>query len=479
MEHRREKIRPPLHASAFGKVQFSLGQDFVNLKTLTTGLLALASCLWIAGSTPAAQSRSLAITHVSVIDATGSAPKRDQTVIVTGDRIVATDASNRVRVPIGAELLDGTGKFVIPGLWDMHVHLGAYEDGRKTLLRLLASGITGVRDMASPLDDILRLRQDAEAGTILSPRIVAAGPILQGPLPFRVPPLVRIVTEGDAKQTVDELRTRGVDFIKVGDTLTRDAYFAIAQESRRLGVPFVGHLTPHVTAFEAARAGQRSLEHFGSAGFRNVLVACSSEEADLDAYLRNALEVTRTGGESPDAKVYRADFTRRLVDSYDARKAATLFALFVKNGTWQVPTFVALRDVWTSAKSKLTPEEVAAGDRVSQKTVEMFAEMRGAGVKVLAGSDLTIRNGVPSLHEELVALVSVGMTSMAALQSATKNPAEFLGRNREEGTIGIGKKANLTVLDANPLEDIANTRRVAAVVLAGKLLRVSDIQKLN
>ena len=121
-------------------------------------------------------------------------------------------------------------------------------------------------------------------------------------------------------------------------------------------------------------------------------------------------------------------------------------------------------------KSKLNPEEVAAGERVSQKTIEMFAAMRRAGVKVLAGSDLPIRNGVPVLHEELLALVSVGMTPMAALQSATKNPAEFLGRDREEGTIEIGKKANLTVLDDNPLGDIANTRRVAAVVLAGKLL---------
>src|SRR5438067_362126 len=135
----------------------------MNRRT-TAGLLGLASCLWIAWSTPATQSRSLGITHVSVIDATGSAPKRDQTVVVTGDRIIATGASNRVRVPAGAELFDGTGKFLIPGLWDMHVHLGAYEDGRKTLLLLLASGITGVRDMASPLDDILRLRQEAEVG---------------------------------------------------------------------------------------------------------------------------------------------------------------------------------------------------------------------------------------------------------------------------------------------------------------------------
>ena len=449
----------------------------MNLRHPSIGLLALASCLWITTSISVTQSQSLALTHISVIDATGSAAKQDQTVVVSGDRIVAIGEANRVQVPSGSGVFDGTGKFVIPGLWDMHVHLGPYDDGKKTLLRLVASGITGVRDMASPVDDILRLRKETAEGTIPGPRIVAAGPILQGPLPFRMPPLVRIVTESDARQTVGELTTKGVNFIKVGDTLTRDAYFAIAQESRRLRVPVTGHLPPSVSAFEAAQSGQRSLEHFGSAGFRNVLVACSRQETDLRAYLQEALEVTRAGGESPDAKVYRADFTQRLVDSYDDRKATTLFALFVKQGTWQVPTFVALRDVWNSKRGQLSSDEVVAGERVSRKTVEMFAAMRQAGVKVLAGSDLTIRNDLPSLHEELVALVSVGMTPMATLQSATRSPAEFLGRSRTDGTVEVGKNANLTVLDANPLVDIANTRRVAAVVLAGKLLRVSDFQK--
>jgi imidazolonepropionase-like amidohydrolase len=451
----------------------------VNFKRPVTGIAVLTSCLCITASSPATQAISLAITHITVIDATGAAPRPDQTVVVNGGRIAEMGASERIRIPRGADVFDGTGKFLIPGLWDMHVHLGGYEDGRKTLLRLLRSGITGVRDMASPIDDILRLRQETADGRIPGPRIVAAGPILQGPLPFRIPPLIRVVTEADARQTVGELRTRGADFIKVGDTLAREAYFAVAQESRRLGMPFAGHLPPSVSASEAARAGQRSLEHFGSAGFRNVLVACSNQEAELSRYLQAALSEMRAGGESPDAKVYRAEFTTRLVDSYDDRKAMTLFALFAKNGTWQVPTFVALRDVWNSKKSQLNPEEIAAGERVSQKTLEMFAAMIRAGVRVLAGSDLTIRDDMPSLHEELVALVGAGMTPMTALQSATRNPAEFLGRSRTEGTIEIGKNATLAVVDASPLLDIANTRHVAAVVLAGKLLRRSQLQNLQ
>ena len=155
-------------------------------------------------------------------------------------------------------------------MWDMHVHIGGYDEGTKVLPRLVAYGITGVREMASPVDDILRLRRESADGTLLGPQIVAAGPILQRPLPFRTPPLVRTVTDADAKQVVDDLQAKGVDFIKVGDTLTRDAYFGIASEAKRLGLPFVGHLPVSVTALEATQAGQRSIEHFGSAAFERA-----------------------------------------------------------------------------------------------------------------------------------------------------------------------------------------------------------------
>lgn len=400
------------------------------------------------------------------------------TVIVNGGRITTIGRAGSVPVPHDAIVVDGTGKFLIPGLWDMHVHVGSYQDGVKVLPRLVGYGITGVRDMASPPDDILRLRRETDDSTILGPQIVAAGPILQGPLPFKLPPLVRTVTEADAAQSVAELKTRGVDFIKVGDTLTRDAYFAVAAETKRLGLPFAGHLPVSVSASEATASGQRSMEHFGSAAFRGVLIACSTDETELSTYVRDALTAARAGGPSPDEKVYRAEFTSRLVDTYDTRKAMMLFGLFARNDTWQVPTFAALRTVWNGQRSKLSALDAAAGDRVWTKMLAMFADMRNAGVKTLAGSDLPVANGVPPLHDELVALVGAGTTSVDALQAATRSPAEFLGRLATEGTVEVGKKANLVLLDANPIADISNTRQVAAVILSGRLIRGPDLQKI-
>ena len=183
------------------------------------------------------------------------------------------------------------------------------------------------------------------------------------------------------------------------------------------------------------------------------------------------------GGPSPDETLYRAPFLTRLVETYDGRKAATLFNMFKRNGTWQVPTLGALASAWNERRGQLNPTDAAAVDGASKKTLEMFAEMRRAGVKVLAGSDVPVTTGVPPIHDELVALVRAGMTPLEALQASTRNAAEFMGRLASEGTVEVGKKANLVLLDADPLMDIANTRRVIAVVLRGRLISGSDLQR--
>ena len=435
--------------------------------------LAIACVAMAAG-----QSKAIAVTMVTLIDGTGASP-RVATVIVEGDRIAAISPGSPEQIPAGATIVDGRGKYLIPGMWDMHVHIGGYEEGTKVLPRLVAYGITGVRDMASPVDDILRLRRGTAEGTLLGPQIVAAGPILQRPLPFRTPPLVRTVTDGDAKQVVNDLQAKSVDFIKVGDTLTRDAYFGIATEAKHLGLPFAGHLPVSVTALEASQAGQQSIEHFGSAGFRNVLIACSSAEAALLSVARDALAEALAGGPSPDEKLYRSEFLTRLVKDYDRRKAAALFDAFKKNGTWQVPTLGALRSVWDERRAQLNPDDAAATDSAAKKTVEMLGDMRKAGVKVLAGSDLPDSTGVPPIHDEMVALVRAGMTPLEALQASTRNAAEFIGRLADEGTVEMGKKAKLVLLEADPLTDIANTRRVAAVVLGGRLIAGAELQALR
>ena len=441
----------------------------------------MLACLtaFLSISSPTAQSKVLAFTNVTLIDATGAAPRAAVTVVIDGDRISAIGSTGTIRVPDGGQTVDGRAKYLIPALWDMHVHLGTYDDAARTLRRLVSYGITGVRDIASPVDDIVRLRHDSASGALLGPHVDAAGPILQRPLPFRLPPLVRTVTDFDARQTVHELRAKGVDFIKVGDTLTRDAYIAIAEESKRVRLPFAGHLPVHVSAAEATRAGQHSIEHFGSAVFRGVLLGCSRDEARLTEVARDALAKAFVGGPPPEESLYQAEFVNALVDSYDSRKAATLFESFARNRTWQVPTFVALRNVSEERRKQLNASDAAAGDRVWNKTLEMFADMRRRRVKVLAGSDLPIASGVPPLHDELVELVRAGLTPLQALQAATQSPAEFLDRLPTEGTVQVGKRANLVLLDADPLADISNTRRVAAVVVAGPVISRAELPTLR
>jgi imidazolonepropionase-like amidohydrolase len=443
-------------------------------------LLIVVSLTLASAAIVAAQSNAIAIKDATLIDGTGARP-RIVTVIVEGERITAIVGNGQERIPAGATIVDGRGNYLIPGLWDMHLHtaIGGYEQGANVLPRLVAHGITGIRDMASPADAILRLRREIAEGILLGPQIVAAGPILQRPLPFSLPPHVRTVKDEEAGQVVDDLHAKGVDFVKVGDTLTRDAYFQIATASRRLGLPFAGHLPVSVTALEAAQAGQRSIEHFGSAGFKNVLIACSSAEADLASDTRDALASALAGGPSPDETLYRSAFLTKLVESYDRRKAAALFRAFERNSTWHVPTFVALRNAWDERRAHLNSDDRAATDRAERKTVEMFADMRKAGVKILAGSDQPVSTGVPAIHDELVALVRAGMAPLEALQAATRSPAEFFGRLADEGTVEAGKKANLVLLEENPLTDIANTRRVVAVVLRGRLISGAELQKLR
>jgi len=192
------------------------------MKALFALLYLLLFTAFVSGqSRTPARPKQLALIHVTVIDATGAPAKQDRTVVITGDRITALGKTGNVRISKTAQILDATGKFIIPGLWDMHIHSVSYENGRRFLPLLMAHGITGVRDMGSPLEDILRLRQETNEGKILSPRMVIAGPLLQGPLPFQTPFIMSVHNEAEATQAVIYLKGRGVDFIKVHDALRR------------------------------------------------------------------------------------------------------------------------------------------------------------------------------------------------------------------------------------------------------------------
>lgn len=435
--------------------------------------------------------RPLLIRDVTVIDCAGHSPQPGMSVLISNGRIAVIGHPSDMKLPLNAEILDARGKYLIPGLWNMHVHLGAYAEGRSSLSMFLAEGVTGVRDMGSPLDDILRLRQETNDSTILGPRMVVAGPIIRGPAPFQNPMYISVKDPSEGRQTVEMLMNRGVDFVKVPDAIPHDIYVAVADQARLDHIPFVGHIPPTVLPEEASDLGQRSIEHLGGR-FWGVLIGASTRELELHAEeVQMKVQMSQDVladlelKEPPPYPNMRSQFTRKLLESYDDRKATALIARFQKNNTWECPTLVALHTQWTFSapmiarwpEMRYTSEDLAWADRIIAKEAELVAKMQKAGVGLLAGTDLppTAKNG--TIHDELATLVMAGLTPMQALETATRNPAGFLGKIASLGTVEPGKLADLVLLDANPLNDIHNTSQISAVIMEGQIVsRKPDIQ---
>jgi len=428
---------------------------------------------------------TLVLEHVNVIAMSGEPVQADMYVVIEGSRIVHISKIS----PGGASArtINATGKFLIPGLWDMHVHMifGDWipKDENVTLPLFVANGITGVRDMGGDLDALKMWRTEIEAGKLLGPRMLISGPMLDGPVP-RFPSSAPVKNASDGKNTVDKLHERGADFIKIQSLIPRDGYFAAAQEANRLNIPFVGHVPDAVRASEAANAGQKSIEHL-----TGVFEGCSSVEDEL-----------MKGPKGPG----------RFVATFDSTKAKNLIALFAQKQTWQVPTLVWEHGQWLIDKSdfsrdtliKYAPaawkdrtwprftkdilkdmdtDPLSVRERFTQMELEIVMQMHQAGVPLLAGTDTAAGvHVVPgfSLHEELEYFVKAGFTPIEALRTATTNPAKFLGRLRDLGTIEEGKMADLVLLDENPLKDIRNTRKIQAVVMGGRYYSRSDLDEM-
>jgi len=455
-------------------------------------------------SCAAPKENPLAITHVTVIDMTGIAPRADQTVIIQKQRIAAIGVSDIVAIPRGAQVLDAHGKFLIPGLVDMHIHLtaaGEPEGSRKFMLPLLlANGITTVRDMGGYLESIRPLQKEIAEGKRLGPRIFTPGPYLDGSPPSFQPSLV-VTNSVAAAEDVHQLAALGVDFIKVQSLLSREAYFAIAQAANREHVTFVGHVPDQVTAAEAADAGQHSIEHL-----TNVLRGCSRDEPKL---MREQSYVTRQQQTDAQSHARMIRWLYRLLDSYSPEKAAALIAKFKEKDVWQTPTLILLQndafpitgnlvssdarseylpprtlEIWKKSRAAqmqtLSPQDSELHAQLLRESVDLVAEMQKAAVRILAGTDSPAPYVFPgsSLHDELQLLVEARLTPFEALQAATKSPAEFLHTAKDSGTVEKGKLADLVLLDANPLDEIHNTRKIRAVILRGKLLDRTALDQL-
>ena len=430
-------------------------------------------------STAQSSTSATAFRHVTVIDMTGNSAQPNMTVLIVGSRIQAIGKDGKVRVPKGGQVIDAKDKFMIPGLWDMHVH-ALWPWRIETYLPLfVANGITGVRDMYGDFNLVKQCRQQIVARTMIGPRIISSGPIVDGPQPeWRGS--IAVSSRVEAIQTVDSLKSRGVDFIKVYNLLPRDAYLSLASEARKLNIPFAGHVPYAVSAAEASNAGQKSIEHL-----TGIFLSSATNEEELRREFLEQLSKT-------DKKLSRVDLELKAMQFYDAKKAEQLFDRFVSNDTWQCPTLVASRGTayrnddrirddrrlryiipmerqyWFPPKTDQTEAETAAEianlKRRFETMLKLVKAMHRSGVKFMAGTDSSVPFVFPgfSLHDELELFVASGFTPFEALQTATRNPAEFLGLIKDLGTLEKGKLADLVILESNPLEDIRTRERSSA-----------------
>lgn len=456
----------------------------------------------------AVQSDVTVLQHVTVVDLENGELHADQTVLWERSRIVTVGRSGEVALPAGARVVEAQGRYLIPGLWDMHVHVrangAAATHTEKTVLPMfIAHGVTAVRDMGdeggadyrdSAVPAKHRWDAEARAGLRIGPRIVAAATFaVDGPHGAE-PEFLNAATPADARKLVRFFKDEGsADFIKVYSNIPRGAYFALMDEARRVGIPVAGHKPLAVSFIEAADAGQRSMEH--------------AREILLDSF-PGAEAMQRSGGERnrPPARL------AEILSAHDPKMLQAIFDALLRNDAYYTPTHLTRLFDWKAAaddraylddpRLKLLTKESRAGvaEDVAQtrkkaahpgdaeiykaffeKGLQVTALAQKAGVHILAGTDSGDSYCFPGsgLQDELGWLVKAGLTPLQALRAATTNPARYLGRSRDFGGIAAGKLADLVLLDGDPLQDIAHVRAIHAVVMNGRLFDREAIEQMK
>ena len=438
-----------------------------------------------AQSAPANPANDLVvITNVTIINPATSSVQPHKTVVISGGRIASVVSGSAFprRAEQVVRVIDGTGQFLLPGLWDMHVH-SAFGDwfpgGREVILPLfIANGVTGVRDMGGDINVLFRWRKEIADGTAIGPRMIVSGPMLDALLPegkTRFPSSIAVSTTQSAIQAVDYLKEQGVDFIKVQSVISHDAYLAATAEAHKVGLPMVGHVPDKVRISEVIAAGQKSIEHL-----MGSFEGCSAQEETFIA------------GQG-DLKL--------LLNTQDQQRCDALIRSLVEHHVWQCPTlawqrggtFLDQRDLkhdpldkyvppyWRDVTWKRFTDEMMPGllhdplelrKQYFAENLKMVGRQHRAGVPYLAGTDTApgvyVMPGF-SLHDELANFVQAGFTPMESLQTATSNPAKFFDMEKDYGSIEPGKIADLVLLSANPLDNIRNTQKISVVIANGRL----------
>ena len=430
--------------------------------------------------------KPVAIVGVTIIEVESGDLLAPMTVIIRSDTIADIGRTDQQPVPDDALRIEGKGRFLVPGLWDMHTH--AHRRGRSAwhYPAYIAHGVTGIRDMGTDLDSATAhrasWRSDAIAPTVWwgSPPIDGAEPVL----PFGVP-----VTNADEARTIARrFDNQGFRFLKVYDLIDPASYHALCEEARRLGLPVEGHVPLNLSPTEVAEAGQRTIEHLTL-----VLEAC------IPGTL--AWVAADTTGDSmgllSDGRLAAS------LAEYDSATAQVLFAKLAEAHVWQVPTLVQMRGAffirdsvfvndpristlpadiraeWDTYRNETPDTVLKAGCLVFERQLAMVGVMHRAGVPFLAGTDASAEPWVfpgTSLHDELALLVEAGFSPLDAIRTATLNPARYRGEGGK--LIAPGSVADLVLLDGDPTQDIARIRQIDGVVLRGRYLDRDALDQL-
>ncbi|WP_050460940.1 amidohydrolase family protein [Herbaspirillum autotrophicum] len=445
------------------------------------------------------------IRNVTVVNTRDGSLSPDMAVILASGKIERIVPAAGVRAGAGAKEVDGSGKYLVPGFLDMHTHAMLEADQKPAPWPLLlAHGVTGVREMAgSPalIEQSRRLNADSVAGRIDAPEIL----LIPGTL------LVGVGTADQGVQQVRQQKAMGADFVKLVSA-SRDGALAVLAEAKAQGLTVAGHLPVALGAAQAANAGWHSVEHLGSG--LGILLDCAAQGDEARAAL------LRGEGAPPvftpsfiaTPMLYRerdAQFYQRVIDSYSDTKCRALAQVFVRNGTWHVPTLIRLRtsefsnDVqyrkdphlaWINKGTRAKWEQLATqyDAKIPASAQATFRHYYGlqqqvvkllkdSGVKMLAGSDFGGIWVIPgySLHQEFRELAAAGLTPLEILQMTTLNGATFLGKEASMGTVEAGKNADLVLLDANPIADASNLDQIAGVFLRGRYFSATDLDRMK
>jgi len=439
------------------------------------------------------------IKNVHIIDAKNGL-QTNMTVLVKDNKIGKVARENSLKYnDKKAKIIDGKGKYLLPGLWDAHVHLAFEEDLTPAMFRLfLAHGITSIRDTGGQLHLVLPERAKARKDPQNTPRVMLAGPLLDGvptvydgSTPSNPHLGIGAGSVAEAEKNADEMIAAKVDLLKAYEMLTPDAFKAILAKGKAAGLPITGHVPLSMDVIEASNSGMSSMEHM-----RNLEFACSSDWEELLAKRQKMLfDGQAKKGSTLRRNIHTAQRTHAVENQDPARRAKVLKALS-ENETWQVPTMSIMmanaqrfnvRPDWLATFS-LLPKTVKdrwntgarkfAKSTVNESTksyanwfFEMVGHLKAAEVDIMAGTDCPIFYLTPgySLHEELALLVQGGLTPLEAIEAATTKPAEYFNMADELGLVQEGMFADLLLLDANPLENIRNTIKINAVIRDGKL----------